>query len=1250
MPSGIDSEVEYWGNSSQDREMTRIVSILDSPTDAEPSAKNICASPAMQRKVSSSKRHVDKAVGTGPSRTRAAIKAIHGTPSKGKRVLSRYSSEDSIIPAGTIETESDSSQPQSKQPSFAFSLGADSRRTSMTSLSSTTSTDASITRKRTLEYVDTFSGRSSMTSPASKLRRTSRQARTSPQCPEPSTLHMPQTSRKPQFPLPTNIPDLFSTSDVVPSPTKPSTVSSERSFLSKTRNMISKIGRGETSASANGQIRDLCVDCPSSSGALVIIAHSKEVQEKMDSRQITWGVQYEIARGVSHGWWTWDEITPKILDSLRGLNKDAANKVSATILSKDIPKRVAHADLPLWMELDREEAAIMENKGRGLGLHGEWQGDPKWYGGKIQQIVRLVEAEKGSSRPYRLFLEKMQKRKSNRFARFLGSRRVLQISIPKKLLHENIEALRSFLAQNFILCGRVFVAIGAKDGKVYLMEINQDHERKADTVGDQFRMSLEEFVDWHNPLSLNSKQPSTKWATRFDLGLSVSVPVLRFEPDQFFDLIDEVAPYDDSLGKAPTENIFTDGCGFMNGAALTLIGKLLGLPERSTAVQGRIAGAKGLWLLHPTDQSPTAQPAIWTRPSQQKIKLPVLGPAHLIFDQVAPARVTIPSRLSRLTIMNLSHNGVSTDIFVSMMTEVLKKEIDALVRWEGPNAMFLLWNTVNRLGFVLGQKLQRRMAGSLRALGFGREREPDESELSDSDDIECDTSRDEFSGEPLTIHAAVLELLQAGFEPLQLWTLYDKLQTIVRMTIDDIIKDFHITVPQSAEAFIVPDPYGVLEEGEIHFRSSQNLKDPLEDLCPNIITGDVLVYRNPARVPSDVQKVTAVEHPMLAAYTNVIVFPTKGSRSLASMLAGGDVDGDVCVCIWDPAIVSQFKNAPLYNPSDDFLPANFESQDSIETVASLHDRMNASADPDTRRSVLQSVLLSDLSDSKVGAYSVYHEISVYMKGYDHKDTLRNAFMFATVLDARKTGLKVKADVFTSDKRDYDLPKPLCLQGKDDTAASDEYGHRPPVKRDVNRPFVLDELLEAGRDLGKQYRAKYANLWPDALDRDRDADITLREPLRSAETIAAEVTDSRLKEELRSIRNHVEQHYQRWITISRSKAQASPSKKSPSKAASRSPSSKVGAASSQTAQYQDLARSFASGPADVPLFRRLNSLDAIMASHAYHRSSKFAFHVAFHAVCSIKARAEGSGAFTRKFAEMMAIPSSAVRVLEQCRSD
>ena len=83
-------------------------------------------------------------------------------------------------------------------------------------------------------------------------------------------------------------------------------------------------------------------------------------------------------------------------------------------------------------------------------------GKQKWYGGKIQQVARLSEAENGS---FQLTLTKMESRKSNRFARFLSSRRLLQVSIGKQLVNDRKEDVDAFFKQKFVLCGRVFVAL-----------------------------------------------------------------------------------------------------------------------------------------------------------------------------------------------------------------------------------------------------------------------------------------------------------------------------------------------------------------------------------------------------------------------------------------------------------------------------------------------------------------------------------------------------------------------------------------------------------------------------------------------------------------------------------------------------------------------------------------------------------------------------------------------------------------------
>lgn len=65
----------------------------------------------------------------------------------------------------------------------------------------------------------------------------------------------------------------------------------------------------------------------------VVIAHDKETQALLDRHQISWGTQYELARGVSLGTWTWEEVKEKIKD-LTGDNAHAAFQVQIIMRGK----------------------------------------------------------------------------------------------------------------------------------------------------------------------------------------------------------------------------------------------------------------------------------------------------------------------------------------------------------------------------------------------------------------------------------------------------------------------------------------------------------------------------------------------------------------------------------------------------------------------------------------------------------------------------------------------------------------------------------------------------------------------------------------------------------------------------------------------------------------------------------------------------------------------------------------------------
>lgn len=155
-------------------------------------------------------------------------------------------------------------------------------------------------------------------------------------------------------------------------------------------------------------------------------------------------------------------------------------------------------------EYDREQDAILERQSRGLGLKGEWQGVRDWYGGRIQQVLRLSKKSNGTF-CYRLDQPSMQR--SNRFARFLGSRRILQVKLSKDLRYGNDNRITEHLGSRFLFCGRIFAPFASKDSSVYMMELNEDADRSPDRhQGDDARISFWDFIDWHNPLSSNMNQ------------------------------------------------------------------------------------------------------------------------------------------------------------------------------------------------------------------------------------------------------------------------------------------------------------------------------------------------------------------------------------------------------------------------------------------------------------------------------------------------------------------------------------------------------------------------------------------------------------------------------------------------------------------------------------------------------------------------------------------------------------------------
>ncbi|KAM6498847.1 RNA dependent RNA polymerase domain containing protein [Amanita muscaria] len=944
---------------------------------------------------------------------------------------------------------------------------------------------------------------------------------------------------------------------------------------------------------------------------VTIVAHDPDTQQLMDAAKLSWGVQYELARGVNKGVWSWSDVTPERLRQLKGTNAESAYKVANVMLGRRLDKAM---DLSLWHELDREQEAIMENEGRGLGLMGPWKGEHEWFGGRIQQLARSY-VEDGE---FHIRLEPMEKRRSHRFARYCGSRRILQVRIPDDKLGEGTDLIRERLCHRFVLCGRVFVPFHAKEGTVYMVEIDDFSCRQLRRdCGDQFLMPFSTFVNWHNPLELNKSQPISKYASRFALGLSNSVPVIEFQSECIIFIQDETPASWDKSKKPPSDKILTDGCGFINRAAMMAIKSKMQYGTRPTAVQGRIGGAKGLWIVDPSLDRDD-RPRIWIRDSQNKIKYPNLNDrSYRILELLCVSQTATTFSLSEQPILNLHFNGVPETTLAELLEQGIEEEVKPLMDWDLP--LPCLWRAIAKTGSVPTSRAARFAVGRSRALGLTRQEWGpawlnnedvllDENEDVDAMDVDdtvggAYTGRDSHSGAPLGLHETAVELLQAGFIPTEFTPLRDKIRFVVETTIKSSLEKFHIPLKESISALVVPDPLGVLEDGQIYYKSSTGMIDHETATMFNVLTGQVLVGRFPVRLASDIQMVTAVDHPELSEWSDVIIVSIKGERSAANILSGGDYDGDELFIIRESCLVKPFQNKPLIPEPPALQRECFDVN--VETVHQFSQRQLPDSDFQKK---FQYELLAGLNDAKVGLYSMFHEYAGYKYGYNHSETVRMAYMFSTTLDSGKTGLRLKPDVFKKHKAKF------CQK----------------IPEDAN--YILRSLAAAGQKKSDEVLQKY-----DLLKKS-DALSDLTAPWNRAMANARQL-DERFKgvfwrKEMQMIRDHVEKVHQQWgIACSKSGRKKSDDQK------------KKRQRSARTAK-EDPMRQVAAmfhEKLDVTLY---DNVDILKASYACVTSPKFALSVAFNLVCQIKANASPNGVApcTRIFDEMKSIAPVSLRAM------
>ncbi|KAG1749874.1 RNA dependent RNA polymerase-domain-containing protein [Suillus paluster] len=855
------------------------------------------------------------------------------------------------------------------------------------------------------------------------------------------------------------------------------------------------------------------------------IAHDRNLQAYFDRKNICFGVQWLIAKLVTYNVLAYRDINIPDLDKLRGTNQEATQRV-AQVFAREHSKGEAEgyfvkekAVLSPWKELDREHELALAMGDSFDGFQRQVDG---WYGGKVHFNATLKSVDKNTRTPdYRIQLNQPELGSSSRL-------NFLRVKVPRNILNKPQHGLVEFFSQHFLLCGVVYRAFYAKDGNVFLVATNASTGCKMPSHAHPPPPSLEDYLDWHNPLYYNTAQTVAKWSSRFALGLSNSVPGITISWDNIIYMKEE----------DPGGPDMTDGCGYINKTGLRALRELLQWDVIPTAIQCRIAGAKGLLLLHPDPSENCSDVTrVWLRRSQIKIGYPEmqeLSPGHLTIDVLRSSHMRSPSRLAAETIVNFAENGVPHQVFIDLMKEGLDTIVDSLLDWDGPDAMYRLWDSVARAGAVVASRLAREAGGEARSKGFAVK--GDDIEDNDEDDLDAaiDIPRsiawwgDEVSGCPSSLEETVMVMLDSGFTPRDCPILAEKLRHVLKTMVDNYVRRYKIEVPMSCVAWIVPDPSGTLTPDEVQILSRDSKFRCADGTESNVVLGDVLLTRHPCKLPTDTQKVRAVEKPELRHYTDVIVCSVQGTRRFADLLAGGDYDGDKAIAVWQPSIVSHFNNADLrYSyPPDNFLEKNFH-KNTLRVDEFLEQRQGMKLDEIIPQ--LQSFLLGGLRDiSSVGKYSNLHDLAVYTLGYGHDDTIRLAYMFCNILDGAKSGLTVLPEVVKRDTKLYQKRSPEWKETIEETT-------RETNEINVQRPrgmkaFVMDVILSHARSHRTLKLQQVDSTFPKTHGH---RDSSLSKPWQDAELRVQRARGSNsdaafmMGAELSNIREHVEKIYKEY---------------------------------------------------------------------------------------------------------------------------
>ncbi|EPY50913.1 RNA-directed RNA polymerase Rdp1 [Schizosaccharomyces cryophilus OY26] len=365
-------------------------------------------------------------------------------------------------------------------------------------------------------------------------------------------------------------------------------------------------------------------------------------------------------------------------------------------------------------------------------------------------------------------------------------------------------------------------------------------------------LNVEDIRKWMGDFSeINSV---SKYAARMGQCFSTTKDIDRFSVN--------IAPRNDIY---KNNNCFTDGIGMASLSVLRRLSFEIDDNELfPSAFQFRMGGYKGVLSLAPPTKLEYHQgDLVFPRPSQDKFKSP-----HAVLEVIKVSRF-LNARLNMQIITLLEGLGVQQDVFLEMAKNQLSELNNAMTNKQ--KCILMLRDNVdeNRSTLVMA------------------------------------------------------DLIQSGFlEKNDIFT-KNLLNLYYEWVLKSIKEKQKLNVSKGAYLFGVADETGtlkghcddaVLSIPEIFVQVTNHHSEAEASstgrIKTTVILGLCVVARNPSLHPGDIRVCRAIRSDDLMHLKNVVVFPTKGDRSVPAMCSGGDLDGDEYTVIWDPSLLPKIVNYP----------------------------------------------------------------------------------------------------------------------------------------------------------------------------------------------------------------------------------------------------------------------------------------------------------------------------------------------------